>query len=224
MILFLKNQPIQHKDKKLIWSDEFNNSGAVDSNKWHHQIIPIDGGNWANGEEQHYTDQITNSYVSDGSLKIKAIGENYTFNNVTKSYTSARLNSKFAFQYGRIDVRAKLPAEAGTWPAIWTLGADINELGNYFGSTYHKSGGQAAEKLISWNKMDGIKPILLVIFIMQIQIPMDIKTKEGSTYIANSSGEFHTYSLIWTEDIIQILLDNTVFFEKRHEVMHAISS
>ena len=89
---------------------------------------------------QHYTDEISNSYVSNGTLKIKAIKENYTYNGVTKNYTSARLNSKYAFQYGRIDVGAKLPAEAGTWPAIWTLGCNINETGNYFGSTYGSVG------------------------------------------------------------------------------------
>lgn len=125
----------------LVWSDEFNYTGPVDPNKWHHQVIPIiNGTDWANGEQQHYTDRISNSYVNNGSLKIKAIRENYTYNNTTKLYTSARLNSKFAFQYGRVDIRAKLPAEAGTWPAFWTLGANINEIGNYFGSTYGSVG------------------------------------------------------------------------------------
>ena len=200
----------------LIWSDEFNNSGAVDSNKWHHQIIPIDGGNWANGEEQHYTDQITNSYVSDGSLKIKAIGENYTFNNVTKSYTSARLNSKFAFQYGRIDVRAKLPAEAGTWPAIWTLGADINELGNYFGSTYGSVGWPSCGEIDIMEQNGWDKTNLIGHLHYANSNTNGYQNEGGSTYIANSSGEFHTYSLIWTEDIIQILLDNTVFFEREN--------
>ena len=116
----------------LIWSDEFDYSGPPDPTKWHHQVIPIiDGVNWANDELQHYTDENTNSFVSNGTLKIKAIKESYSFNGVTKNYTSARLNSKFAFQYGRVDVHAKLPNEAGTWPAIWTLGANINEIGNY---------------------------------------------------------------------------------------------
>ena len=58
---------------------------------------------------------------------------------MTKNYTSARLNSKFAFTYGRVDVRAKLPIDLGTWPAIWMLGKNINENGAYwdpvFGTT-----------------------------------------------------------------------------------------
>ena len=58
-----------------------------------------------------------------------AIKEPFTDQNVTKQYTSARLNSKYAFTYGRVEVRAKLPSGGGTWPAIWTLGKNISETG-----------------------------------------------------------------------------------------------
>jgi beta-glucanase (GH16 family) len=67
--------------------------------------------------------------VEAGSLNIVAKKESFTDQDVTKQYTSARLNSKFAFKYGRIDVRAKVPNEAGTWPAIWMLGKNVNEDG-----------------------------------------------------------------------------------------------
>ena len=64
----------------LVWSDEFDYSGPPDPLKWHHQVIPIiNGTDWANGELQHYTDEAANSYVSDGTLKIKAIKEDYEF-------------------------------------------------------------------------------------------------------------------------------------------------
>ena len=66
--------------------------------------------------------------------------ENFTDQGQTKQYTSARLNSKFAFTNGRVEVRAKLPTGVGTWPAIWMLGKNINENGAYrqsqgFGTT-----------------------------------------------------------------------------------------
>jgi len=111
----------------LVWSDEFNDAGSVDTSKWFHQTQLIAGNSWANGELQHYTNRIDNSYVSEGTLKIKAIKEQYTDQNVTKSYTSARLNSKFSFKYGRVEVRAKLPSVFGTWPAIWLLGKNISD-------------------------------------------------------------------------------------------------
>jgi beta-glucanase (GH16 family) len=95
---------------------------AIDSSKWFHQTLLPNGSSWYNGEQQHYTDRTENSYVSNGTLKIVAKKERYRDQNVTKDYTSARLNSKYAFQYGTVEVRAKLPSGVGTWPAIWTLG------------------------------------------------------------------------------------------------------
>lgn len=46
-----------------------------------------------------------------------------------ENITSGRVNTfhKFSFQYGRMDVSAKLPKTAnGLWPAIWLMGADYN--------------------------------------------------------------------------------------------------
>jgi len=131
----------------LVWNDEFNYSGAPLDSKWHLQYIPIFGGGWANNEEQHYTDRRDNSYVSDGTLKIVAKRESYIYAGSRKNYTSARLNSKFDMQYGRIDVSAKLPESAGTWPAIWTLGTNINERGNYHGNTAGSVGWPACGEI-----------------------------------------------------------------------------
>ena len=36
----------------LVWSDEFDTNGAVNSTKWHHQTQLPAGGNWFNGEVQ----------------------------------------------------------------------------------------------------------------------------------------------------------------------------
>ena len=120
----------------LVWSDEFNINGPINSTNWFQQTQLPNGVSWNNGEVQHYTNRIQNSYVDAGLLNIVAIKESFTDQGITKEYTSARLNSKFAFRYGRVDVRAKLPIAAGTWPAIWLLGKNINEDGAYFDATY----------------------------------------------------------------------------------------
>ena len=116
----------------LVWSDEFDTNGAVDNTKWHHQTFGPNGGRWFNNELQHYTDSQDNSFVFEGFLNIVAKRENITQDGVTLDFSSARLNSKFAFTYGRVDVRAKLPEGNGTWPAIWTLGTNITETGAWF--------------------------------------------------------------------------------------------
>ena len=201
----------------LIWSDEFDYSGPPDPTKWHHQVIPIiNGVDWANGELQHYTDENTNSFVSNGTLKIKAIKEDYTFNGVTKNYTSARLNSKFAFQYGRIDVHAKLPNEAGTWPAIWTLGANINEIGNYFGNTYGSVGWPDCGEIDIMEQNGWDKSISYGYMHYRNSATGQYENQGTTTPINDSSGTYHTYSLIWTEDVIQILLDDNLFFERQN--------
>ena len=120
----------------LVWSDEFDTNGAINSTNWFHQTQLPAGGSWFNGEQQHYTNQITNSFVNAGFLNIVAKKENFTDQGFTKQYTSARLNSKFAFLYGRVDVRAKIPTNQGTWPAIWMLGKNVNEDGGFFDATF----------------------------------------------------------------------------------------
>lgn len=50
----------------LVWSDEFDNNGAVNAQKWHHQTQIPAGGNWYNNEVQHYTNRTGNSFVDGG--------------------------------------------------------------------------------------------------------------------------------------------------------------
>ena len=124
--LFLQKEVAsQTKFTKLVWADEFNYKGLPDSSKWNYDI----GGNgWGNNELQYYTANDTlNAIVVEGVLKITArrqVKEN-------RQYTSARLQTKnkASFKYGKIEVRAKLPAGRGTWPAIWMLGENIGKEG-----------------------------------------------------------------------------------------------
>jgi beta-glucanase (GH16 family) len=116
----------------LVWSDEFNGNGAINSENWFHQTQLPPGGNWYGGLIQHYTNREDNSYLKNGFLSLVAKKEIFDDQGEVKQYTSARLNSKFAFNYGRIEVRAKLPTGIGTWPAIWMLNKNINEDGAYW--------------------------------------------------------------------------------------------
>ncbi len=102
---------------ELIWSDEFEGD-SLDRNKWN---VEVNGyGGW-NDELQYYCDSPENITVSDGTLKIRALKQEYE----GKKYTSAKINTmdKESFQYGRIEARMKLPEFQGAWPAFWMLGA-----------------------------------------------------------------------------------------------------
>lgn len=201
------------KFTQLVFVDLFEKNGKPDPEKWHHQEIPPNNGSWHNGELQHYTSRSENSYVNEGTLKIKAIKEQYTYGASTKSYTSARLNSKFAFTFGKVEVRAKLPAAAGTWPAIWTLGANCNETGSYFGNQF--GSGQWPDcgeidimEQTGWNKNEIISH-----FHWGDRNTGQYKNMGGTLPVANTSGEFHIYSMEWTRSSIKTFVDGKLVYE-----------
>lgn len=194
----------------LVWSDEFNDVGSVDGNKWFHQTQLIAGDSWANGEVQHYTNRDDNSFVSSGTLKIKAIKETYTDQGHQKQYTSARLNSKFAFKYGRVEVRAKLPSVAGTWPAIWLLGKNINEDGGYWDNQ-----GFGTANWPWCGEIDIMEPN-----VAKTEILGTWHWNNGGGYQLNSSSititntntsqNFHDYVLEWDSDSMRVYLDGAL--------------
>ncbi len=194
----------------LVWADEFDTNGAIDAAKWHHQTQLPQGGSWYNGEVQHYTNRIENSSVNNGFLDITAIKENFTDQGQTKQYTSARLNSKFAFTFGRVDVRAKLPFGDGTWPAIWTLGKNINEDGGYWDNQYGTVGWPACGELDIMEH--GLHPT------NQVSVAIHTPSSYGSTVntsiqpLADVANDFHVYSMNWSPDQITFLIDGVGFY------------
>lgn len=180
----------------LFWSDEFNTDGVPDPTKWGYDIGTGSGG-WGNQELEYYTSRAENATVQNGALKIKAIKENYA----GCTYTSARLLSKglFSFKYGKIEIKAKLPAGIGTWPAIWMLGDNIGSVGwpacgeidimehrgcelNKIFCTLHYSGSSGGN------------------------------AKGSTTNIFNATSEFHVYSLDWTASTIAVSVDNQTYY------------
>ncbi len=194
----------------LVWSDEFNGTGAINSSNWHHQTQLPNGGGWYNGEAQHYTNRQVNSNVSSGTLKIVAKKETFTDQGQTKQYTSARLNSKFAFTYGRVEVRAKLATGAGTWPAIWTLGKNIIEPGAYWTSTYGTTNWPACGEIDIMEHW-GVNQ-------NYVQSAMHTPSSYGGTVnlggqtIATASSDFHVYTLEWTSQKMVFSVDGIVHY------------
>jgi beta-glucanase (GH16 family) len=119
----LKNE--QNNKWTLIWEDDFKNvnGSAVDASKW---VYDVGGHGWGNNEHQYYTSGTNNCYIQDSNLVIEAKKEDFE----GKAYTSARIKTKgkFEFQYGKVEMRAKLPYGQGIWPAFWMLGEDINQV------------------------------------------------------------------------------------------------
>ena len=124
----------------LVWSDEFNDPAGTppDPAKWDFEIgdgalngIP----GWGNAEFQYYTDDPANAATDGlGNLHISALEADGSLGCYYGpcEYTSARLLSRnrAEFAYGRIESRILLPdGDAGLWPAFWSLGTDIDQVG-----------------------------------------------------------------------------------------------
>ena len=212
----------QQSTYALVWSDEFENDGSVylsdqtnvvDPAKWHHQTYPVNGGQgWHNNEEQHYTDRLDNSYVSNGTLKIKAIKETYSNPQTgsSQNYTSARLNSKYAFTYGKVEVRAKLPSELGTWPAIWTLGQNIWEQGAYWQTQGYGTTGWPACGEIDIMEQDSNKSITSGAFHFGPDYNQHQYTTDHIS-VTDTENTWHVYSMIWTDEGISLMVDGVEF-------------
>lgn len=198
---------------KLVWADEFNINGAIENTKWHHQILLPDGNNWYNGEQQHYTDRTDNSFASNGLLNIVAKKETYTSQTKTKNYTSARLNSKFAFKYGRVDVKAKIPMGAGTWPAIWLLGKNVIEPGGYFSAQYGTTNWPACGEIdMMEHGIFGSKPSNYVASAIHTTSSSGSTINQGGKIVNNLGTDFHVYSMNWSPNQLTFLIDNVSYY------------
>ncbi|SNZ01074.1 glycoside hydrolase family 16 protein [Flagellimonas pacifica] len=201
------------KFNTLVWADEFEGEGMIDSNKWFHQTQLPPGGNWWGGLIQHYTDRETNTYLKDGYLHLVAKKEEYEDQGKIKQYTAARLNSKFAFTYGKVEVKAKLPTGTGTWPAIWMLNKNINEDGAYwdnkgFGTVNWPNCGEI-DILEHWGKnQDYVSSA-----VHNGSSYGDIVKNLGGQNIKNASTEFHIYTLEWTKEKMIFSIDGVEHFQ-----------
>jgi beta-glucanase (GH16 family)/glycerophosphoryl diester phosphodiesterase len=211
-----------NKGFRLIWSDEFNDTGKPDSTKW-----TYDYGFIANREKQYYTDSLKNARVEDGHLIIEAQKEkiyNKDFENPallgtwgeykakidTAQYTSARLKTEdlAEWKYGLIEVRAMLPEGRGMWPAIWMLGENRREAG------WPECGEIDIMEHVGYNN-DSIFGTIHT----QAYNHMRGTQKGKSILIENPNDEFHIFSIEWTPEKIDFMLDGVIYnhIENEHK-------
>jgi len=189
---------------QLVWQDEFNYSGLPDSTKWGYDTEGNEAG-WGNNEAQFYTEaNEKNAWVKDGVLNITAIREDFG----GKEYSSARLMSKADWKYGKIEVNAKLPAGRGTWSAIWAMPGgwtfhdgnwpDVGEIDimEHVGHNLGVIHASAHSKDYQWQKNTQQTAV--------ISVP-------------EVSEEFHSYILEWTPDVMNIFVDDSLYFQYENE-------
>jgi len=200
-------QPETSPEWKLIWADEFDRDGKPDPKKWR----PESSGFLRNKEEQWYTDSLENAYVKDGFLHLvakktdrpnpwyKPGSDNWKLNRERIRITSAGLitSKLFEFKYGRVELRAKMPAGRGVWPAFWTIGTDTRkgdwpargevDILEYMGRDPGKSTIQSA---VHWKNAAG-------------------KYQQKAKQLKNVdfSKDFHLYTWEWDADKMVFAID-----------------
>ncbi|WP_372754487.1 family 16 glycosylhydrolase [Labilibaculum sp.] len=202
--IHLKDSSTSDREYQLVWSDEFNGTGLPDSFKWKYDTEGNSVG-WGNKELQEYTiAKKTNTWVENGLLTITARKEKAG----GKEYTSARLDSKESWLYGKIEVRAKLPNGRGTWPAIWMMPKDWS-----FNDGNWPNIGE-----IDIMEHVGHNPGVIHASAHSADYQWQIGTqKTAAITISDFSETFHSYIWEWTPQLMRAYVDDQLYFEYKNE-------
>jgi beta-glucanase (GH16 family) len=199
------NPPAKIKGYLLKWSDEFNSNGKPDAKNW-----KFENGFVRNEEDQWY--QENNAICLDGALQITAREENiknphydatsknWKLNREFANYSSSSINTSGlqSWLYGRFEIRAKIPAVNGSWPAIWTLGNEQEwpscgevDIMEYYDNSIlaNAAWGTGTRYKAEWNSK---------------KIPFTHFTEKDPEW----AQKYHIWRMDWTPDYIKLYLDN----------------
>lgn len=194
---------------ELVFADEFDGEGMPDPDKWAYDTHRNAEG-WYNNELQYYADaRPENVRVDGGSLIIEARRETLDARAYGdfggQEYTSTRLytKGKAAWTYGFYEIRAKLPCERGTWPAIWMLPEDPEVV--------WPEGGE-----IDIMEHVGYDPGVIHHSVHTKAFNFGRGTQKTTQYnLPTACEQFHRYQLLWTPDMLLFGLDDEPKFAFR---------
>ncbi|PRZ01639.1 glycosyl hydrolase family 16 [Marinilabilia salmonicolor] len=173
---------------QLAWQDDFNES-SLDENKW--SRIPVGAPDWKN--YMTTDDQVFE--LSDGYLYLKGITNPDTQADPRPYLTGGVwTRGKFNFTYGKVEVRAKMEAAQGCWPAIWLLGS-TSEYGGW----------------PDYGEIDLMEHLNFDNFIYST-IHSNTKSSPSSKTAAVNTGEFNVYGAEWYPDRIVFTINGTTTF------------
>lgn len=182
------------QEYKQVWSEEFDNVGAVDEKTWN-----FDTGKFYNQELETYSrDNAVVGLAPDGKTTALVI-------TAKPDFTSARLQSqnKVTFKYGKLEASIMLPKTAnGLWPAFWLMGnqgewpacgeIDVMEMGHSNGISQGTT-----EKYHSGACHWGPSQAQHQYYDKFMNAPYSLE-----------DGQFHKYILEWTPEVINMYLDD----------------
>ncbi|NNV56754.1 glycoside hydrolase family 16 protein [Limnovirga soli] len=205
------SSPPKKAGYNLIWHDEFNINGKPDSTNWVYET-----GFVRNEELQWYQPQ--NANCVNGVLLIQGKKEkvknpayqpgnaDWKLNREYANYTSASIQTRtmHQWQFGSIEVRAKIDTALGAWPAIWTLGTkgewpnngevDIMEF-------YRVQQQPAILANVAWGTATRFKA------------KWHTEIHPLSRFLANDAdwpNKFHVWRMDWSKEAINLYIDDVL--------------
>jgi beta-glucanase (GH16 family) len=210
--------PVAANDWKLVWSDEFDKPGLPDPARWTYEE-----GFVRNNELQYYTKgRLENARVENGFLILETRREEFANPNHDPAapeaswrrsrqfaeYTSASLTTlgTAAWQYGRVEVRAKLPRGKGFWPAIWMMGMDREEV------------GWPACGEIDIMENVGFDPYTIHGTVHTAKYNHTKNThKGGKVTVSRPYEDFHVYAVEWDQERVEFFVNGKSYFTFANE-------
>lgn len=200
--------PPKYKGYQLVWNDEFSVNGVPNEKNWNYEI-----GFMRNNEDQWY--QKENAYCENGFLIIEARKEkranpdfvSKNHQDWTKKRDSIKVTSaclitqrKHSWQYGRFEMRAKIPVVKGMWPAFWSLGiegewpanGEIDMMEYYKGKILANAAWKFNKSEPEWDSSS---------------------TKLSDFKDANWANKFHIWRMDWDADWIRLYVDDKLLNE-----------
>ncbi|KAA6351888.1 Beta-glucanase [termite gut metagenome] len=186
-------------EMQLVWADEFNEGTMVNTANWTYEK-----GHVRNDEIQYYTEARSENCRIEGGMLIITGRKEATPYNGTDDITSASIitNKKQSWQYGRFEIRAKVPAGNGPWPAFWAKGDGQNT-----GDGWPKCG---EIDIMEYAAKDPKVMIQNVIYGTGSTTGQWTQQTKKPTSDKAYSDEFHVYSLDWNTRQLTFAIDNKV--------------
>lgn len=198
----------QYPGWQLVWHDEFDTDGRPNLDNWDYER-----GFVRNRELQWY--QPENAFCENGVLVIEGRRErkpNPTYNPESRNWTqgrefidytaaSLRTRGKHAWQYGRFEIRAKIVAADGLWPAIWMLGVERRwpQCGEIDIMEYYR--GMILANLCWWNQKDQWGT-------HWEETKTPVKELIEKTNNPRWAEEFHVWRMDWDKNAITLYVDD----------------
>lgn len=203
------------------WEHQFvhDPDGSIDFTKW-----SVEDGRTIpdyNHEVACYTSRTENIRVQNGELILQARREWREGLPYTSAYISTK--GKCDFRYGRIEAEIKIPAGAGTWPAVWMLPSSPR---------YHARELGLGEDAGDW-PLNGEIDIVESIGARPNTVfanahTYSTRTKSGVADTAQPrdvpalSNEFHRFAVEWLPESLTFLIDGAAYHSIKKKSDHPV--